>query len=142
MRSDLRRVRKLMAEYKVYDAWQYVQSLQEIFDNMYMACTLLSKAYEHRKQGILGLNQELFEEAASNPGKAVPVTWKRLAVDNQTIYDMTISDTYIMRKNTLDFFHYARLCYDILAQIINASLFGINAFSVEDDSLPLKVSKN
>ena len=59
---DFSSFQKTLAQNKVYDAWQYVQSLNETLAYMNMSAELLEKVYAHRiavlessAQGIYGL---------------------------------------------------------------------------------------
>lgn len=45
---DFSSFQKTLAQNKVYDAWQYVQSLNETLAYMNMSAELLEKVYAHR----------------------------------------------------------------------------------------------
>lgn len=130
-----------LSKNKVFDAWQYVESLLETLNYMEMSSTLIKEVYNQQRNMLDRVSQNALEEAHCNPGKAVAVTHADLNETGITIGEIKISSDIFLRKTVLEFFHYARLSLDILSQIINAALFGDDAFSVETRNLPKKVSE-
>ncbi len=49
MTVDFNELERKLAENKVYNAWQYVQSLCETLGYMEVSYEMLGKVYEHRK---------------------------------------------------------------------------------------------
>ena len=54
-------LQKALAQNKVYDAWQYVQSLAETLGYMNMSAELLERVYAHRLSVIKELNKVFFK---------------------------------------------------------------------------------
>lgn len=67
-------------------------------------------------------------------GKA-SVTEENLYCTSLDIVGLVIDDSMFLRKNTMGFFHYARMSMDILFQIINAALFGDKSSEVTNRRL-------
>lgn len=140
MAVDYKDLQKRLAENKVYDALQYVNSLFETLSFMNVSFELLQKVYEHRKSVLTQTQNELFQQGISNPGTPVGITVAHLERTNLTIADYEVNDTLFLRKTALEFFHYARLSIEILSQIVNAALFADDGFPVEQLNLPSKVT--
>lgn len=137
MGIDFTLLERKLAEHKVYDAWQYVVSLQETLLYMNTSYEMLLKVYEHRKNVISATENEILETALKN-GKAT-IGEKDL---NKTALDIggyVIDDVIFLRKTAIEFFHYARINMDILFQIVNAALLGDKSYSVTDKGLLRKV---
>ena len=66
---DFSRFQKILAQNKVYDAWQYVQSLNETLEYMSMSGELLEKVYAHR-MAVLESNAQGILRTAVETGKA------------------------------------------------------------------------
>ncbi|WP_312060005.1 hypothetical protein [Anaerotignum sp.] len=141
MDIDLKELQHKFAENKVYDAWQYVQSLMETLTFMNASYDLLEKVYEHRKAVLNEAAQEIFNDVLEHKGEPVHVTGNHLARTQLNIAGLEIDDTIYLRKTSLEFFHYARLSVDVLSQIINAALFGEDALPINKANLPKEVSK-
>ena len=140
MGIDLGQLRKALAEYKVYNAWPYVTSLCENVEYMSVSSNLIQKVYEHRKAELANIGEEILQDALSNPGKPVALTTRHLHRTNLDIVGYEINDIVFLRKTTIEFIHYARVCMDLLVQITNAALFGDEAFDVEVRKIAQKVS--
>lgn len=138
MEFDWKGFQKELAEQKVYDAWQYVNSLQEMLTYMDMSCVLVEKVYARRKEQLHSKEQEIFCEAAKN-GSA-EITEDALHCTDLNIAGITIDDRLFLQKTTMEFFHYARTSIDILFQIINAALLGDQSLEVDDKYLLKKVN--
>lgn len=130
-------LQKVLAQNKVYDAWQYVQSLAETLDYMNMSAELLEKVYAHRLAVLEETAQGLFQTAVET-GRA-SVTEATLKTTYLDLAGIEINDAVFLKKTSLEFFHYARLSMDILFQIINASLLGDSAIAVEDKGIVRKL---
>jgi len=137
---DLKELQNKLAENKVYDAWQYVQSLMETLTYMNASYALLEKVYDHRKKVLKATSQELLDAAHKHKGEPVAVSADYLARTHLNIVGLEIDDSLYLRKTALEFFHYARLSVDVLSQIINAALFGDDSYPVKEMNLPQKVS--
>lgn len=122
-------LQKTLAQNKVYDAWQYVQSLAETLGYMDMSAELLEKVYAHRLAVLEETAQGLLQTAVET-GKA-SITEQTLKETHLDIAGVKLDDSIFLKKTSLEFFHYARLSMDILFQIINASLLGDSAIDVE-----------
>lgn len=122
-------LQKALAQNKVYDAWQYVQSLIETLGYMNMSAELLEKVYAHRLTVLEETEQGLLQTAVET-GKA-SITEETLKETHLDIAGFKLDDSIFLKKTSLEFFHYARLSMDILFQIINASLLGDSAIAVE-----------
>lgn len=134
-------LKKELANHKVFDAWQYVESLLETMNYMEMSRTLVKAVYDHQKNTLNDVNRNALEEAIAHPGQKVAITNADLNKANITIANVEIGSGLFLRKTVLEFFHYARLSVDILSQIINAALFGDDAMNVEVSNLPSKISR-
>ena len=138
MAFDLKRFQKELAQQKVYDTWQYVNSLREMLTYMNMSCELLDKVYTQRGIKLEEKEQEILRKAVKT-GKA-SVCESDLHCTDLDIAGLTIDDGLFLQKTTMEFFHYARMCSDILFQIINAALLGDSSFAVDDRGMIGKVN--
>ena len=59
MSIDLAELEKLLADKKVYNAWQYVTSLCENIEYMNMSYDLIMKVFEHRKDICKEIGNEI-----------------------------------------------------------------------------------
>ena len=98
---DFSSFQKTLAQNKVYDAWQYVQSLNETLAYMNMSAELLEKVYAHRiavsessAQGIL--------RTAVETGKA-SVTEETLRATHLDIADFELNDAVFLKKTSLSY---------------------------------------
>lgn len=133
MSIDLKAFQKSLAEQKVYDAWQYVESLGETLTYMNVSYKLLEKVYENRIEALSTKQQKIMGMAIKT-GQA-SIREEDLNCTNLEIAGLIIDDTMFLRKNTMEFFHYARMSMDILFQIINAALFGDQSSEVTNRRL-------
>ena len=117
MAFDLKKFQKELAQQKVYDTWQYVNSLREMLTYMNMSCELLDKVYAQRGIKLKEKEQEILRKAVET-GKA-SVYESDLHCTDLDIAGLTIDDGLFLQKTTMEFFHYARMCSDILFQIIH-----------------------
>lgn len=140
MNVDFNKLKKVLAENKVFDSWQYVYSLIETINYMNESFELLKRVYNHRVSTLKGVEQEIYNQAFENKGTPASLPTKHLERTNLNIAGYEIDDSMFLRKTALEFFHYARLCVDVLSQIVNSSLFGDDAFPVTESNLPAKVS--
>ncbi len=138
MSFDLKTFQKELAQQKVYDTWQYVNSLSEMLTYMNMSCELLEKVYAQRGIKLKEKEQEIMQKAI-NTGKA-SVYESDLHCTDLEIAGLQIGDDLFLQKTTMEFFHYARMSVDILFQIINAALLGDRSFDVDDRGMIPKVN--
>lgn len=139
MPIDINTLERTLAENKVYDAWQYVESLRETLDYMSVSYNLLIKVHDYRVNTITEVEQSILHKALET-GKA-SCTSNDLNRTNLNIGGYEIDDTIFMRKTAMEFFHYGRISMDVLFQIVNAALFGDEAYSVDDKWLLQKLLK-
>jgi hypothetical protein len=137
MNIDFRLLERSLAEHKVYDAWQYVKSLHETLGYMNMSYNLINKVYEHRKNVLESTKNEIIETAMLKGNASIEQ--EHLNKTNINIADYLIDDVAFLRKNSIEFFHYARVSMDVLFQIVNAALLGDEAYPVTDRQLLRKV---
>lgn len=133
----MKKLEKALAKHKVYDAWQYVKSLQETLNYMSASYDMLVKVYEHRVNTLEEVTQEIIQQAKqTGEGK---YTANDLNRTNLNIGGYEIDDVFFLRKTAIEFFHYGRVSMDVLFQIVNAALLGDDAFCVEDKRLLQKL---
>ena len=130
-------LQKSLAQNRVYDAWQYVLSIEDTLSYMNMSAELLEKVYAHRLAVIEDTAQGLIQTAVET-GKA-SITETSLRATHLNIAGFELNDAIFLKKTALEFFHYARLSMDVLFQIINASLLGDSAIAVEDKAIIRKL---
>ncbi|MGD9678907.1 MAG: hypothetical protein AB7V16_11255 [Vulcanibacillus sp.] len=133
MPIDLKAFQVSLAQQKVYDTWQYVESLRETLTYMNLSYKLLEGVYTHRRQALSTQGQKILETAVKT-GK-VYGREEDLHCTDLDIAGVIINDSIFLRKNTMEFFHYARISMDILFQIINAALLGDQSNDVTDPCL-------
>lgn len=139
MTIDINLLEKTLAEHKVYDAWQYVKSLQETLSYTRISYDMLCKVHEHRVSTINSIEQDIINQAhKTGTGKC---TVNDLNRTNLNIGGYEIDDAIFMRKTAMEFFHYGRISMDVLFQIANCALLGDEAYSVEDKRLLPKLLK-
>lgn len=137
MPIDISRLERTLAEYKVYDAWQYVKSLQETLGYMSVSYNMLLKVHDHRVTTLATVGQDIIRQAhETGEGRC---TTDDLNRTNLVIGGYEIDDVVFMRKTAMEFFHYGRISMDVLFQIVNAGLLGDEAYSVEDKGLLRKL---
>lgn len=139
MAIDLKELQRDLAKYKVYDAWQYVDSLDETLSYMSVSCELLMKVYDHKLKTFSKIENELIETARKT-GK-VSLSQDVLNETNLSIAGFEINNSMFLSKIILEFFHYARISLDILFQIINAALFGDQSIDINARNFPCKIIK-
>ncbi|MEC0106883.1 hypothetical protein P4H27_08020 [Paenibacillus taichungensis] len=133
MAVDFKLLERTLAEHKVYDAWQYVKSLHETLGYMNMSYNLINKVYEHRKNILESTKNEIID-LVLNEGNA-SITQDHLYKTNLDIAGYVIDDVAFLQKNSIEFFHYARVSMDVLFQIVNAALLGDQSYRVTDRKL-------
>lgn len=137
MPIDISRLERTLAEHKVYDAWQYVKSLQETLGYMSVSYNMLLKVHDHRVTTLATIGQNIIRQAhETGEGRC---TANDLSRTNLVIGGYEIDDVVFMRKTAMEFFHYGRVSMDVLFQIVNAGLLGDEAYSVEDKGLLRKL---
>ena len=133
MTVDFNELERKLAENKVYNAWQYVQSLCETLGYMEVSYEMLGKVYEHRKDTIQLVNKEIFNEAVEHGGSSLCES--DLKRTDLNIGGYELDDCVFLRKTAMEFFHYGRMSMDVLFQIVNAALLGDDELEVEDKGL-------
>lgn len=136
---DLLEFQTELAKFKVYNAWQYVNSLREHLNYMQVSKQLIEKVYDERHNQLFLKEQELFEKVKDSG--SVKITQSDLQCTNIKIANLNIDDGMFLKKTTAEFFHYARVSFDILFQIINAALLGDEATSADDKKLTFYVNQ-
>lgn len=139
MNIDIIKLKKTMAEHKVYNAWQYVQSLLETLKYMSISYEMLLKVYEHRKNTLKEIQNDVLSEAFENG--CSKVTMSDLEKTNLNVGGYELDDVIFLKKTAMEFFHYGRMSMDVLFQITNAALLGDTAINVEDKGLLGKLLK-
>jgi hypothetical protein len=139
MAINYKDLEKKFAQNKVYNAWQYVQSLNETLMYMNVSYEMLKKVHEHRILVLQQVQNEKFEEL-KNAGK-VSYKVSDMQRTNLDVGGYELDDIIFLRKTAMEFFHYGRVSMDVLFQIINAALLGDEAFDVEDKGLLGKLLK-
>lgn len=133
MTVDFNELERKLAENKVYNAWQYVQSLCETLGYMEVSYEMLGKVYEHRKDTIQLVNKEIFNEAVEHGRSSLCES--DLKRTDLNIGGYKLDDCVFLRKTAMEFFHYGRMSMDVLFQIVNAALLGDDELEVEDKGL-------
>ena len=139
MAINYKDLEKALAQNKVYNAWQYVRSLNETLMYMNVSYEMLKKVHEHRASVLQQVQNEKFEEL-KNAGK-VSYKVSDMQRTNLDVGGYELDDIIFLRKTAMEFFHYGRVSMDVLFQIINAALLGDEAFDVEDKGLLGKLLK-
>ncbi len=139
MTINLKDFQKALAKNKVYDAWQYVESLNELLEYMNASYALLKKVYEHRVVSLKAQEQIIFDKFVATGSTSI--SSYDLNCTNLTIAGLEIDDNLYLKKTTIEFFHYARISIDILFQIINAALFGDQGLDDMDRGLISNANK-
>jgi len=135
MSVDLKDLQLKLAEQKVYDAWQYVESLCKYIKYMRISQDLVIEIDKRRKE-ILSRRLDIEKQKAKNNGTNVIREFSKntyIFIDN-----LQINDNLLQEKNILDFFHYARISIDILFQILNAAILNDDAINATDTKLICK----
>lgn len=139
MSIDIKELQKELAHQKVYDTWQYVDSLREMLAYMDLSYQLLVNVHNNRLDSLKAQQSKIFQEAAET-GTAY-LKEDDLHCTDLKIGGLDIDDTIFLRKTIVEFFHYARMSMDIMFQIINAALFGDESFEIMDRQLIKKVNR-
>ena len=137
MTVDFNELERKFAENKVYNAWQYVQSLCETLGYMEVSYEMLGKVHEHRKDTIQLVNKEIFNEAVEHGRSSLCES--DLKRTDLNIGGYELDDCVFLRKTAMEFFHYGRMSMDVLFQIVNAALLGDDGLEVEDKGLAGKL---
>lgn len=137
MTFDYNKLEKALAQNKVYDAWQYVQSLRETISYMEISFEMLQKVHQHRKDILVSVETKKMQEIRENGKTSLMVS--DLEKTHLDVGGYELDDIIFLRKTSMEFFHYGRMSMDVLFQIINAALLGDEAFSVEDKRLLSKL---
>lgn len=141
MNLDMQELKTKLAKFKVYDAWQYAESLAQTVLFMNTSYALILKVYEHYTTTWQAVSQEIIQQAFENQGKPSPLTRQHLSRTRLDIAGYEIRDEVFLSKTLIEFLHYARLSLDVLYQIINAALLGDIGVNAEEFTFPPKVIK-
>ena len=133
MEINYKDLEKALAQNKVYNAWQYVQSLNETLMYMNVSYEMLKKVHEHRISVLQQVQNEKFEELKNAGNASYKVS--DIQRTNLNVGGYELDDIVFLRKTAMEFFHYGRVSMDVLFQLINAALLGDEAFDVEDKGI-------
>lgn len=139
MSLDIKEFQKELAHQKVYDTWQYVDSLREMLTYMDLSYQLLVNVHKNRVDSLQAQQSKILQEAVETG--SVSIKESDLHCTDLKIAGLDIDDSIFLRKTIVEFFHYARMSVDILFQIINAALFGDESFDISDRKLISKVNR-
>ncbi|MEG0834584.1 MAG: hypothetical protein RR413_03975 [Christensenellaceae bacterium] len=136
---NYKKLELLLAEYKVYDSWEYVLSLLEHMEDMDISKSIISTVYKHRQDCLAEISNNILQKAVADGSATVTTnTFYELAVD---ICGVKLDDCCLLKKTSNEFFHYARICLDSLIQIANAALLGEKAIDVSKVSITKLLDK-
>lgn len=138
MSLDIKEFQKELAHQKVYDTWQYVDSLREMLTYMDLSYQLLVNVHKNRVDSLKAQQSKILQEAVETGSASVKES--DLRCTDLKIAGLDIDDSIFLRKTIVEFFHYARMSVDIMFQIINAALFGDESFEIMDRQLIRKVN--
>lgn len=138
MSLDIKEFQKELAHQKVYDSWQYVESLREMLTYMNLSYQLLVNVHKNRVTSLKEQESKILHEVAENGSASLKES--DLHCTDLKIAGLDIDDSIFLRKTIMEFFHYARMSMDIMFQIINAALFGDESFKITDRQLIRKVN--
>lgn len=138
MNFDIKEFQKELAHQKVYDTWQYVDSLREMLTYMELSYQLLVNVHKNRVDSLKAQQSKILQEAVETGSASLKES--DLHCTDLKIAGLDIDDSIFLRKTIVEFFHYARMSVDIMFQIINAALFGDESFEVMDRQLIRKVN--
>lgn len=138
MSLDIKEFQKELAHQKVYDTWQYVDSLREMLTYMDLSYQLLVNVHKNRVDSLKAQQSKILQEAVETGSASVKES--DLHCTDLKIAGLDIDDSIFLRKTIVEFFHYARMSVDIMFQIINAALFGDESFEIMDRQLIRKVN--
>jgi len=138
MSLDIKEFQKELAHQKVYDTWQYVDSLREMLTYMDLSYQLLVNVHKNRVDSLKAQQSKILQEAVETGSASLKES--DLYCTDLKIAGLDIDDSIFLRKTIVEFFHYARMSVDIMFQIINAALFGDESFEVMDRKLIRKVN--
>lgn len=138
MSLDIKEFQKELAHQKVYDTWQYVDSLREMLTYMDLSYQLLVNVHKNRVDSLKAQQSKILQEAVETGSASLKES--DLHCTDLKIAGLDIDDSIFLRKTIVEFFHYARMSVDIMFQIINAALFGDESFEVMDRKLIRKIN--
>lgn len=96
MSIDFSVLERTLAEHKVYDAWQYVKSLQETLRYMSVSYNMLTKVHDHRVTTLAAVERDIIHQAhETGEGRC---TSNDLNRTNLVIGGYEIDDAVFMRK--------------------------------------------
>lgn len=139
MRLNLKEFQKELAHQKVYDTWQYIDSLREILSYMELSYQLLVNVHKNRVDSLKAQQSKILQQAFETGSASVKES--DLHCTDLKMVGLTIDDGIFLKKTIVEFFHYARMSMDIIFQIINAALFGDESFDITDRWLIGKVNR-
>ena len=139
MSLNLKEFQKELAHQKVYDTWQYIDSLREMLSYMELSYQLLVNVHKNRVDSLKTQQSKILQQAIETGSASVKKS--DLHCTDLKIAGLTIDDGIFLSKTIVEFFHYARMSMDIMFQIINAALFGDESFDITDRRLIGKVNR-
>ncbi len=138
MSINLRELQQKLIEHKVYDAWQYVNSLVAYINYMHLSFELV-KAIDKQRISILNKrHRKAVQTAYENKTNVIMGPSYKT---NMVIGELNINDIIFQQKNVLEFFHYARISIDSIFQIVNVTLLGDDALDNECRQLNKRLIK-
>lgn len=139
MSLNIKEFQKELAHQKVYNTWQYVDSLREMLSYMDLSYQLLINVHKNRVDSLKAQQGKILQQAFETGSASVKES--DLHCTDLKIAGLDIDDSIFLRKTIVEFFHYARMSVDIMFQIINAALFGDESFEIMDRQLIKKVNR-
>lgn len=139
MLKNLKESEVFLAENKVYDSWPYLKSLSEVISYMQISSATIKSVYKKRGSDIKESEKKIINRLYTNGEVAITVNDLP-----QTVLDIAgvkISDSIYLKKAVIEFFHYSRVCIDLLFQVLNTTLLRENSFDNEDNLLIQNVTK-
>lgn len=140
MELDLYKFRQTLAENKVYDAWTYVESLREVLSYMEVTYQIIVNVRENTQKKIEEVNTQKYDDLKTN--KKAFLTVEDMKKTDLNIYGLEISDSLYLRKNIIEFFHYARISVDRIFLVINSALLGETSIKPHSKEFLHQVTKS
>lgn len=130
---------KKLVEYKVYDAWIYTVNLVKMLSYVEVSYILINRTVEKRSEKIKETLNTQFSQVVSE--KIVKVSDNDLNNGYIDILNLNINEAMFLEKLITEFFHYSRVSFDILFQVINAALLSKENIVMDDGNIISFVSK-
>lgn len=120
MGRDLKPLRNKMVTFRVYDGWQFVQSVINSIDIARYCIDIIEKIIKQNEDCY----NEWFEKSTleldeNNEKMDASIDSDILPVYSIKVADVDIDSRFLLQKLTKDFFQYIRNTFDYMAQIVN-----------------------